>query len=256
MPMKSSIHPTAIIEPGAELGDGCVIHAGAIVRSGAILAERVAVHPYAVVGGDPQVLLFDPATPTGVRVGAGTIIREYATINRSTEKGGHTIVGANCLMMACSHVAHDAVVGDHVVIANAVLIAGHVAVGDHAVLGGGSAYHQFTRVGEGAIVGGLARITQDIPPFVMAAERDEVAGLNLVGLRRRGVARAAIKEIKEAFRLVYFSKGNIRDVARQAVASGRFRSAEATRFLEFITKGTRGIARARIAETAAEGGGE
>ena len=256
MAMKSSIHPTAIVEPGAELGDGCVIHAGAIVRSGAILGERVAVHPYAVVGGDPQVLRFDPATPTGVRVGAGTIIREYATINRSTEKGGHTVVGANCLLMACSHVAHDAVVGDNVVIANAVLIAGHVAVGDHAVLGGGSAYHQFTRVGEGAIVGGLARITQDIPPFVMAAERDEVAGLNLVGLRRRGVAREAIKEIKEAFRLVYFSKGNIRDVARQALASGRFRSAEAARFIEFITKGTRGIARARIAETAAEGGGE
>ena len=254
--MKSSIHPTAIIEPGAQLGDGCVIHAGAIIRSGAVLAERVAVHPYAVVGGDPQVLRFDPATPTGVRIGAGTIILEYATINRSTEKGGHTVVGANCLMMACSHVAHDALVGDNVVIANAVLIAGHVVVGDHAVLGGGSAYHQFTRVGEGAIVGGLSRITLDIPPFVMDAERDEVAGLNLVGLRRRGVPREAIKEIKEAFRLVYFSKGNIRDVAKQALASGRFKSAETVRFLEFITKGTRGIARARLAVSASEEGGD
>jgi UDP-N-acetylglucosamine acyltransferase len=254
--MKPSIHPTAFVEPGAELGDGCVIHAGAIVRSGAILAEKVAVHPYAVVGGDPQVIRFDPKTPTGVKVGAGTIVREYVTINRSTEKGLHTLVGANCLLMACSHVAHDAIVGDNVVVANAVLIAGHVVVGNHAVLGGGSAYHQFCRVGEGSIIGGLSRITQDIPPFVMAAERDEVAGLNLIGLRRRGVPREAIVELKEAFRLVYFRKGNIRDVAAKALAAGTFKSAEARRFLEFITAGTRGIARSRRNEAPdAEGAG-
>jgi UDP-N-acetylglucosamine acyltransferase len=245
--MKPSIHPTAIIEAGAQLGDGCVIHAGAVIKSGAILGDRVAVHPYAVVGGDPQVLRFDPATPTGVRVGAGTIVREYVTINRSTEKGLHTVVGSNCLLMSCSHVAHDAAVGDNVVIANAVLIAGHVVVGDHAVLGGGSAYHQFCRVGEGAIVGGLARITKDIPPFVMAAERDDVAGLNLIGLKRRGVPREAIKELKEAFRLVYFKAGNIREIAAKELAAGTFASAEARRFLEFIKAGTRGIARSRRA---------
>ncbi|HMD61683.1 MAG TPA: acyl-ACP--UDP-N-acetylglucosamine O-acyltransferase, partial [Opitutaceae bacterium] len=188
-----------------------------------------------------------PATPTGARVGPGTVVREYVTINRSTERGGHTVVGSNCLLMACSHVAHDAVVGDNVVIANAVLIAGHVSVGDHAVLGGGSAYHQFTRVGEGAIIGGLARITLDIPPFVMAAERDEVAGLNLVGLRRRGVPRESIRDLKEAFRLVYGKSGNIRAIAAQALKAGAFKSAEAARFLEFITAGTRGIARARRA---------
>ncbi|HEY4988850.1 MAG TPA: acyl-ACP--UDP-N-acetylglucosamine O-acyltransferase, partial [Opitutaceae bacterium] len=223
--MKPSIHPTAIVEPGAQLGDGCVIHAGAIIKSGSILAERVAVHPYAVVGGDPQVLRFDPAIPTGVKVGAGTIIREYVTINRSTEKGGHTVVGANCLLMACCHVAHDSVVGDFAVVANAVLLAGHVVVGSHVVLGGASAYHQFSRIGEGAIVGGGARITQDIPPFTMAAERNDVSGLNLVGLRRRGVSREAILELKEAFRLVYFKTGNIREVARTALAAGTFTSA-------------------------------
>jgi len=246
--MHQSIHPTAIVEPGAQLGEGCVIQAGAIVKSGAILGERVVVHPYAVVGGDPQVLRFDPATPTGVKVGPGTIVREYATVNRSTERGGHTLVGSNCLLMACSHVAHDAIVGDNVVIANSVLIAGHVSVGDHAVLGGGSAYHQFTRVGEGAIIGGLSRITLDIPPFVMAAERDEVAGLNLVGLRRRGVSREAIRELKEAFRLVYGKAGNIREIAAKAHAAGAFKSPEAGRFLEFITAGTRGIARVRRLE--------
>jgi len=251
--MKPSIHPTAIVEDGAQLGDGCVIHAGAIVKSGAILGERVAVHPYAVVGGDPQVLRFDPALRTGVKVGAGTIIREYVTINRSTEEGGHTVVGSNCLFMACSHVAHDATVGDNVVVANAVLIAGHVVVSDFAVLGGGSAYHQFTRIGEGAIVGGLARITLDIPPFVMAAERDEVAGLNLIGLRRREVPREAIKEIKEAFRLVYYTPGNIREVAARLLAKGTFKSPQAAMFLGFITAGRRGIARARRATPPEDG---
>jgi UDP-N-acetylglucosamine acyltransferase len=251
--MNSSIHPTAIVEPGAQLGEGCVVHPGAIVRAGTILGDRVIVHPYAIVGGDPQVLRFDPATPTGTRVGSGTVVREYATINRSTEKGGYTEVGAHCLLMACAHVAHDCIVGDHVVLANAVLLAGHVNVGSHAVLGGGAAFHQFTRVGEGSIVGGLSRITLDLPPFIMAAERNEVAGLNLVGLRRRNVPREAIREIKEAFRHVYSTPGNIREIAAQALASGAFKSAEAARFLGFITGGTRGIARAvRLAPAADE----
>jgi UDP-N-acetylglucosamine acyltransferase len=188
---------------------------------------------------------------TGVKVGEGTVIREYVTINRSTEKGGHTVVGSHCLFMSCSHVAHDAIVGDNVVVANAVLIAGHVNVGDFAVLGGGSAYHQFTRIGEGSIIGGLSRITMDVPPYVMAAERDEVAGLNLVGLRRRSVSREAIQELKAAFRLVYFKSGNIREIASKALEAGTFASPEARRFLEFIRAGTRGIARTRRPEPGA-----
>ncbi len=243
--MKASIHPTAIVEQGAQVGDGCVIHAGAIIRSGAILGDRVTVHPYAVIGGDPQVLKFDPAVRTGARIGAGTTIHEYVTINRSTEAGAFTEVGANCLFMACSHVAHDSRVGDNVVVANAVLLAGHVVVGDNAVLGGGAAFHQFSRIGEGSIVGGLSRITQDIPPFTMVAERNEVSGLNLVGLRRRGATRDAVNELKDAFRLVYFNAGNIREIAAAAMAKGTFKSAEARKFLQFITEGKRGIARAR-----------
>jgi UDP-N-acetylglucosamine acyltransferase len=246
--MKSSIHPTAIVEPGAKLGDGCVIHAGAIIRASAVLGDRVIVHPYAVVSGDPQVLRFDTTVESGATIGSGTIIHEFTTVNRAMHKGGVTVVGSNCLLMACSHVAHDAVVGDNVVIANAVLIAGHVHVADHAILGGGSAYHQYTRIGEGAIVGGLSRITKDIPPFVMAAERDEVAGLNLVGLRRRGVPRETIKELKEAFRLIYFREGSARTLAAEALASGAFSAPETRQFLEFMTTGTRGIARARRSE--------
>lgn len=250
--MTSSIHPTAIVEPGATLGEGCVIHAGAIVKACAVLGDRVIVHPYAVVGGDPQVLRFDYSTPTGAKVGSGTTIREYVTINRSTEKGLFTVVGENCLLMANSHVAHDAIVGDNVVVANGTLIAGHVHVGNHAILGGGSAYHQFSRIGEGSIIGGLSRITQDVPPFLMVAERNEVAGFNLVGLRRRGVPREAVRELKAAYQLVYFTHGNIRTLASQALASGTYKSAEAIRFLTFITEGKRGIARARRSEAAEE----
>jgi UDP-N-acetylglucosamine acyltransferase len=246
--MKSSIHPTAIVEPGATLGEGCVIHAGAIVRSSAVLGDNVIVHPYAVVAGDPQVLRFDTTIQSGAVIGSGTIIHEFVTVNRAMYKGQNTVVGAHCLLMACSHVAHDAVVGDNVVIANSVLLAGHVVIQNHAILGGGAAFHQHTRIGEGAIIGGLSRITRDIPPFIMAAERDEVAGLNLVGLRRRGVPRETIKELKEAFRRLYFQPGNIRKLAADAIATGSFASPEASRFLQFVTEGTRGIARARRSE--------
>jgi UDP-N-acetylglucosamine acyltransferase len=228
----------------------------AIVKACAVLGDNVAVHPYAVVGGDPQVLRFDYSTPTGARVGSGTTIREYVTINRSTEKGGFTVVGSNSLLMSCSHVAHDSIIGDHVVLANSVLIAGHCVVSDRAIIGGGAGIHQFSRIGEGSIIGGLSRITQDIPPFTMVAERNEVSGLNLVGLRRRGLPRETVLQLKEAYRFVYFKKGNIRALAAEALASGTFTSAEARLFLTFITEGKRGIARARTAEPAGDAEGD
>jgi len=250
--MATSIHPTAIVEPGAQLGADCEIHPYAIVKRGAILGDRVVVHPFAVVGGDPQDLKFKPGTKSGARIGAGTKIREYVTVNCATEAGHFTEIGENCLLMACSHVAHDCVVGRNVVIANAVLLAGHVAVADHAILGGGAAFHQFVRVGEGVIVGGLSRITLDLPPFTMVAERDDVSGLNLIGLRRRGVPRETIAELKEAFRTVYATAGNIRGVAATALASGKFSGAETRHFLGFFAGGQRGFARARRSRGAAD----
>ncbi|HLP08750.1 MAG TPA: acyl-ACP--UDP-N-acetylglucosamine O-acyltransferase [Opitutaceae bacterium] len=241
----SQIHPTAIIEEGVELGRDCVLHAHAIVRRGTVLGERVTVHPFAVIGGDPQDLRFDPATASGVRIGSGTTIREHVTVNRSTKAGAATVVGERCFLMAACHVAHDCVVGNDVVIANAVLLAGHVQVGDRCFLGGSAMFHQFARVGEGAIISGGSRVALDVPPFAMAAERNEVIGLNLVGLKRRGVARETIREIKDAFRAVYFTPGNIRSVAAGALGTGAFRSDEARRFLEFFATGKRGFARAR-----------
>ena len=249
------IHPTAIIEPGAQLGAGCVIHPYAIVKRGAILGERVIVHPFAVIGGDSQDLKFDPATESGVRVGDGTCIRESVTINRASSGGAQTEVGPHCLLMACSHVAHDCVVGRNVVIANGALLAGHVHVGDDAILGGAALFHQFMRVGEGVMVGGGTQMTLDLPPFTLAAGRDDVIGLNLIGLKRRGVPRATVMEIKKAFRAVYFATGNIVDVAAAALASGEYASPEARRFLEFFKDSKRGFARARSADFTENDGG-
>lgn len=246
------IHSTAIVEPGATLGVGCEIQAYAIVKRGTVLGERVVVHPFAVVGGDSQDLKFDPSVESGVRIGAGTRVREHVTIHRSTKAGSFTEIGENCLLMAGCHVAHDCVIGREVVIANAVLLAGHVHVGDHVILGGGGGFHQFIRIGEGTIVGGGARCTRDLPPFVMVAERDEIAGLNLIGLRRRGLSSKAIAELKKAFRAVYFTSGNIRDLAAAALADGRYSSPEARRFLEFFGDGKRGFARARNASAGEE----
>lgn len=241
------IHPTAIIEPGAQLGADCEIMAYAIVTSHCVLAERVVVHPFAVIGGDPQYLKFDRTTLAGVRIGAGTVIREHVTINRSIQAGKNTVVGENCFLMAASHVAHDCEVGNQVVFANAALLAGHVSVGDHTFLGGGAAVHQFCRVGESVMVAGHASITRDVPHFTMVAERDDVIGFNVIGLKRRGFSRVAIAELKAAFQDVYFTTGNIRDVAAQRLAANAFETAEARRFLEFFSAGKRSFARARRA---------
>ena len=251
-----SVHPSALLEEGVQLGVDCIIHAGAIIKRHSVLGDGVVVHPFAVIGGDPQYLKFDPATVSGVRLGAGTVVREHVTINRSIHPDQATVVGARCFLMANAHVGHDCMVADDVVLANNVMLAGHVAVGRHTFLGGGAGFHQFCRVGEGAVVGGLARIAQDIPPFVMAAERNEIIGLNLIGLKRRGLSCDAISEIKKAFRVVYFTPGNIRDVARAALARGTFSTPEAQKFLTFFTEGKRGFARARRESAAGDDGGE
>lgn len=245
-----SIHPTAIVEDGVQLGTGCVIHPHAVVKRGTVLGDGVAVHPFAVVGGDPNFLKFDPTTVSGTRIGAGTVIREHATINRSIYAGKDTVVGARCFLMANAHVGHDCIVGDEVVFATNVMLGGHVDVGNFTFLGGGAGVHQFCRIGEGVMVAGLARITQDLASFLLVAERNEVSGLNLIGLKRRGVARDAIAELKDSYRAV-FAGGDPRKLAAARLAAG-VRSAEARRFLEFFAGGKRGFARPAAGGPAAE----
>jgi UDP-N-acetylglucosamine acyltransferase len=253
--MATTIHPTAIVEAGAQLGADCEIMAYAVVTKHCVLGDRVVVHPFAVLGGDPQYLKFDRGLATGVRIGAGTVIREHVTINRSIQAGKFTTVGENCFFMAASHAAHDCEIGSNVVLANAALLAGHVSVADHSFLGGGAAVHQFCRIGERVMVAGHASITRDVPHFTMVAERDDVIGLNIVGLKRSGLSRASIAELKSAFHDVYFTPGNIREVAALRLATNAFESMEARRFLEFFSQGKRSFARARRAAIEDENAG-
>ncbi|MFO1406748.1 MAG: acyl-ACP--UDP-N-acetylglucosamine O-acyltransferase [Steroidobacteraceae bacterium] len=240
-----TVHPAAIVEPGAVLGAGCIVHAGAVVFRHAVLGDGVVVHPYAVVGGDPQDLRFDSSTRSGLRVGARTVIREHVTLHRATRADGWTEVGADCFLMVGCHVAHDCRLGDRVIMANHVLLAGHVQIGDGAFLGGAAVVHQFTRIGEGAMVGGATRLSRDLAPFSMVTERDEVVGLNVVGLRRRGLPRTTVAELKRAFRAVNVTVGDMREIAAAELAGGGYTSPEARRYLEFFAGSRRSYARAR-----------
>lgn len=237
-----AIGPHCVVEAGVEIGDRCVLHGPGVINAGTILEAGVVVHPFATLGGTPQYLKFDPATRSGVRIGAGTVVRESVTVNRSITAGGYTTVGANCFLMANCHIAHDCALGDRVVLANGVLLAGHCVVGADVFMGGNCALHQFTRVGEGAIVGGLSPITFDIPPYVMVAERNRVTGFNLVGLRRRGVPRESVAELKRLFAQVYAAR-NPKQAAVAVLADGAATTPEGRRFLEFFGGGKRGIAR-------------
>jgi len=243
--MATTIHPTAIVEDGAQLGVDCDIRAYAVIGKYCVLGDGVVVHPFSVIGGEPQYLRFERETVSGVRIGARTVIREHVTINRAAHPEKYTVVGDDCFLMAASHIAHDCEVGQHVVFANAALLGGHVLIADHSFVGGGAAIHQFCRIGEGVMVAGHASISRDVPHFTMVAERDEVVGFNVVGLKRRGFSRVAIAELKSAFREVYYTPGNIRDVAGARLAAAAFETAEARQFLEFFSGGKRSFARPR-----------
>jgi len=242
VPESVAIGPYAVIEDGVELGEHTVIGAHAVIRSGTITGARCRIDSHAVVGGMPQDLHFDPRTPSGVRLGDEVVVREGVTIHRATQAETFTEVETGAFLMAYAHVAHDCRVGAHAVIANNVMLAGFVEIGSFAFLGGGVAIHQFARIGESAMVSGLSRVSRDVPPFVMMAERDELIGLNLVGLKRRGFSRETIKALKLAFRKVCAEPGNFRArAAGYEAAVGAELPAEAQRFLRFFAEGRRGF---------------
>ncbi|MEM6974002.1 MAG: acyl-ACP--UDP-N-acetylglucosamine O-acyltransferase [Pseudomonadota bacterium] len=211
------IHPTAIIEQGARLGDGVCVGPYAHVGPDVVLAEgvelfshavvagrtsvgpRTRIWPFASVGHQPQDLKY-AGEPSRLEIGADCMIREHATLNPGTEGGGMlTRVGDGCLFMMGTHVGHDCHVGSGVIMANNATLAGHVSVGDHAVLGGLCAVHQWVRIGDGAMVGGMAGVERDVIPFgSVIGNRAHLAGLNTIGLRRRGVDRKAIGRLRLA----------------------------------------------------------
>jgi UDP-N-acetylglucosamine acyltransferase len=233
------IHPQAIVEDGAIIGNDCEIAAFAVIKRGVVLGDRVKVDHHAVIGGLPQAIHFDATVASGVLIGDDVTIREGVTINRSTCAGQNTVIGSHVYLMANSHVGHDCVVHAHTIVANAVLLAGHVNVGYHCFLGGGAACHQFLRIGEGVMLSGLSRFTKDIPPFALAHERNLLSGLNLIGLKRRGFARATIADLKQCFKAVYMAE----DANMKRNAAGtRAATPEGQLFLDFFADGQRGFA--------------
>ena len=198
------IGPYVVIEPDVVIGDDCRIMAGAVIRRYTTMGRGNVVHPYTVLGGEPQDYKFDPASETYLRIGSGNIFREHVSLSRATAAGGATVVGDNCFFMAQSHVGHDSVVGDGAVLTNGTHVAGHAEIGPRAVLSGNTVVHQFCWVGELVIARGQAGISQHVPPFVIAAEINYVAGLNVVGLRRADYVTGEDRlQLKEAYRLLY-----------------------------------------------------
>ena len=240
-----SVGAYAVIEDGVEIGAGCIIREHAVIRSGSILGAQCVVDAHAVVGGLPQDLHFKPSIPSGVRLGDRVVLREGVTISRATREGTFTEIGADAFLMACSHVGHDCRVGKHVVLANAVLLAGHVQIGDHSFIGGAAAVHQHGRIGESAMVSGLSRASMDMPPFCMMAERNELIGLNLLGLKRRGFSREVIRELKRLYQEVLCASSP-REAATRLLAGEASWSAQGRQLLEFVAAPTRrGLVRPR-----------
>ncbi len=232
-----SVGAYAIVEDGAVIGHHCAIGSHTIIRSGTILGEGVKVDSFAVIGGNPQDLRFEVTMPSGVKIGKNTVIREGVTIHRATQRDHFTIVGENCYLMAQSHVAHDCVVGNNVILVNGALLAGFVEVGDYAFFGGGAAVHQFVVIGESVMVAGHASITKHTPHFLMVAERDSVSGLNLIGLRRRGLNSEEIRDIKSCYQAVYLAnENNLNVVQKAADASTLAQTGKGRQFLAFFAQ--------------------
>jgi UDP-N-acetylglucosamine acyltransferase len=197
-----SIGPFVVIEDATEIGDGCEIRAHAVVRRFTTLGAHNRVHEGAVLGGEPQDVAFTGADSRLV-IGDRNLIREGVTIHRSTKPGGATLVGSDCFLMAYAHIAHDCRLGDRVIAANNVALAGHVELADRAFLGGIVGVHQFCRVGRMAMVGGHAKVVQDCLPFVITdGQPARARGLNVVGLKRAGVAASQLRTLHEAYRLL------------------------------------------------------
>ncbi len=239
--MSTIIHNGSFVDPEAKLGVDVEVMPGAVITKWAELGDRVVVHPGAVIGGDPQYLAFERDTPSWIRIGSDSVIRESVTLNRSIHADGATTIGERCFMMACCHAGHDCTVADDVVLANNVLLAGHVDVAPFVFIGGGAAIHQYSRIGTVAMIAGLARITKDVPPYCMVAERDHLSGLNLVGIKRRNWTRDTIKEVKAIYHSVMQPIGNLRKLAAEHRAQAE--TPEAKTFLEFFETGKRGFVR-------------
>jgi UDP-N-acetylglucosamine acyltransferase len=226
------IGPYVVIEGAAQIGDRCEIQAHAIIGAHVEMGEENLVGYGAAIGGDPQDFGFRSSVRSKVQIGSRNRIREYVTIHRGTSEDSATVIGSECFLMGGAHLAHNVQLGDHVIIANNSLLGGHVQVEDRVFIGGGCVFHQHIRVGQLAICQGASAFSKDIPPYVIAAERNGVAGLNVVGLRRAGMTPAQRAEIKAAFDLLYREGYNVSQAVD--VARDRVWSAEVESFWDFV----------------------
>lgn len=234
------IEPFATVQKDVVIGDGCWIGPNAVICEGARLGKNVKVYPGASVSSVPQDLKF-AGEKTETFIGDNTVIRESVTISRGTADKHKTVIGKNCLLMAYVHVAHDCIIGDHCIFANAVQVAGHVVIEDWAIIGGASALHQFVKVGAHVMLSGGSLVRKDVPPFTKAAREPlTYAGVNSIGLRRRGFSPEKISEIQEIYRYI-FLKGMNNSKALDAVERDLAPSAERDYIVNFIRSSERGV---------------
>lgn len=256
------IHRTAIIHPKTDLGsdvevgpysilgenvkirDGTKISSHVVINGWTEIGKNCQIFPFASLGEIPQDLKFK-GEKSYLIIGSGNTIREYVTINRGTEGGGgKTVIGDNNLLMAYVHVAHDCILGNNLVLANAVTLAGHIEIEDYAMLGGLVGVHQFVRVGRNAFVAGLSAVTQDIPPYMLAfGNRAQLYGLNKEGLRRSNFSEETIEKLKRAYRTLFRSNIPLKE-ALEIVKKEIPNSSEVMYLLNFIEKSKRGVCKA------------
>lgn len=236
------IAPYAIIHDDVEIGDNCFIGPYVVVYDGARIGNNVNIHQSASVSNVPQDLKFCNEK-TYFYIGDNTTIREFVTLHRGTGEGGFSKIGDNCLIMAYVHVPHDCVIGSNVIIANTVQIAGHVEIDDWVIIGGITAIHQFCKIGKHSMIGAGFKVTQDVPPFIIAGREPlRYMGLNVVGLRRRGFSNDDISTLKNAYDMFYNSGVNFSQ-AKEKIKETYGDVPVVKELLDFFARSNRGIIR-------------
>lgn len=235
-----TIEPFAVIQGEVSIGDNCHVMSHSTIMDGSIIGNNCSIFPGAIIGAIPQDLKF-VGEKTTVEIGDGTTIREYVTVNRGTKDKWTTVLGKNCLIMAYAHIAHDCILGDYVILANAVQLAGHVEVGNHAIISGLSGAVQFSRIGAHTYVAGNTVIRKDVPPYVKAArEPMSFAGINSVGLTRSKFTSEKIKEITDIYRVLFLEK-NTTSAAIEKIEASFAPSVERNSIIDFIKSSKSGI---------------
>ncbi|MXV37438.1 acyl-ACP--UDP-N-acetylglucosamine O-acyltransferase [Flavobacteriaceae bacterium Ap0902] len=237
-----TIEPFTSIYDDVEIGEGTWIGPNVTIMEGARIGKNCKIFPGSVISAEPQDLKYE-GEKTLTYIGDNTVIRECVTINRGTKALGYTKIGNDCLIMATVHVAHDCIVGDHVILVNGVALAGHIEIEEYAIIGGMSAIHQFTHIGRHVLIAGGSLVRKDIPPYVKAA-RDPISyvGINSIGLRRRGFSSEKITELQNIYRILFQKKLNVSQ-ALQLIESEMLATPERDEIIQFVGDSARGIMR-------------